>query len=253
MTEQNEIADAEVSAVTIHRPQVPADLANRGQAALRLAETLKLDTPDDVQSAVDFAADIIRPSRERILGFFAAPVKAAHDLHKWLVAQRNAATAPWDEADAIIRRKVSAALAAERARVDAERRRLEIEALDQQKRMAEAEAAQLRAAGEAEAADQVLAAPPAPVFVAPPPSAKVEGATARTVWKADRNRPVDPLKLAAFVVANPSYAGLLAVNWTAADAMAKSQRERFPAFEDCGVAVYADQRASIRRQPGAEA
>jgi hypothetical protein len=151
------------------------------------------------QASADRAGALIgdiRALRKRVAETFDPIVTAAHQAHKTAVAKRTEHDSPlataenllkgriglWTEAEQRRRREAQAAAAAEQRR------------LDEEQRLAEAVA--LEAAGETEAAEQVLATPtplPPPTVAAARP--KVAGVSVRPIWN------VEVTDLAALVAA----------------------------------------------------
>ena len=115
---------------------------------------------------------------------FDGPIKDAHLAHKSIKAAKTLHEKPLADAERIVKGKMgSYTQEQERIRQEEERRLREIARKEAEERQL-AEAARLEAAGETEAAEAVIDAPPTPApVVVPKTVAKVEGVSYRTTWK----------------------------------------------------------------------
>ena len=157
---------------------------SRGLVA-RLATTLRVTDPPSLAQAVldrQTIADAIRSVET-----FFRPLKAlAYELHQTLCKRERAILDPLRQLDDDKATAIRVYHDAEQR----ERRRLELEAADQQRRDREAEAAReaaaLESTGDTELADAIVAdaiAAPAPVVVLPDPTAGIVTFTRRWKWK----------------------------------------------------------------------
>jgi FtsZ-interacting cell division protein YlmF len=108
--------------------------------------------------------DALKVKKRDVVGWFAPMVDAAHSAWKTLTAKRATLTDPLDEAITVLSSRYATFAQQERARADAERRRLEREAQERERARLQAEANaraqeadRARAAGFANQADELAA------------------------------------------------------------------------------------------------
>lgn len=150
-------------------------------------------------------------------------IRSAHATHKAACAQKATLEAPLVEAEATIKKRMTAWRDEdERQRLAEQRRLAEIaRKADEDARMAEAVA--LEQAGEPELAHAVIAAPSivaAPVIAAP----KVDGIAVRKLWRAEV---VDLKALCAGVANGTVPVNLVVANTSALNQMATALKESF--------------------------
>ena len=163
----------------------------------------------------------IKGLRKQIDDTFDPIIKKAYEAHKAAVAAKRGVEAPLEEAENVIKagmgnynRVKEARLREEEARLAAERRKQEEEA-----RLAEAVA--LESAGDAEAAEAVLAQPIIAPVVKIPNEARVAGISHRENWRAEV---IDVLALVRFIAQRPEFVNLVMPNMPALNSLAKAQR-----------------------------
>lgn len=172
--------------------------------------------------ADDFLADI-KALRREVDDTFDPIVKAAHEAHKTAVAQKRRHETPLAEAESIIKASILSYQQEVRRREAEDRRRLEAEARAREEERRLQEALDLEAAGDSAAAEEVIAAPVEPVFVAPiRPAAPKIAAQIRTTWSAEVT---DLHALVKFVAANPGFVHLLDANMPSLNQYVRQVRE----------------------------
>jgi len=187
------------------------------EAALCLSEF----TPAELEAA----SVLLRGAaamKKKIKDFCAPNIKRWYDGHKKAKADEAELLAPVEEAEAIIKEKITKYRTWERRQIllaqEAEQkaRRAEEEA----RRAAEAQV--MRDAGEDEVADMIQTAPIRILEMAPPPPAKIEGIHQRLNWSATVT---DKMALIQFVAANPIFSHLLDVSMKECNKLAKAQKD----------------------------
>ena len=165
------------------------------------------DTPSCVIAADTLKG--IKALRVRIAETFDPHIRAAHEAHKGLVAEKAKAEAPLTEAESIIKRGLSAYEQEQQrlARIEADRLSALARQAEIDRKLAEALAAE--AQGDDVAAAEILAEPivSAPVFVAPVVP-KVSGVSYRTTYSA---RVTDKAALVKICAANPQFLNCVAL------------------------------------------
>jgi hypothetical protein len=221
------------------RPKLPTIGAATAEAA-RL-------TIDD-QFTFEYAAEILKVQASGADDVEAERLKLVEPINS-AKTKVQAFFKQWSDdyaaASLTIRKKMQAHMDAEKAKARKAQAEAE-EASRKERERLKAEADALRAANKPEAAaavDQVVQVISAPIASAPPPVAK--GISTRKNWKCRREpEAVDVLKLAAFVIAHPEHAGLIAPEWSNLDKMAKAMEDR---FNVPGVQAFNDEGISARR------
>lgn len=154
------------------------DLAER-------AKSIQIATDDEYEFAAEFLNGA-KATASKVKAVFDPIVAQAHAAHKAATAARSQMLAPIEEAERTVKR----AMASFVDKRESERREAERVAAEEARNRAEEErlarAVALEAEGKAAEAEIKLAAPPAPVVVAPvlaPPPPKVSGVSTKKVWK----------------------------------------------------------------------
>lgn len=256
MTSENILAPL----AAINAPDESA-LTKRAQSALEMVKSMTIESPETYELAADelkaikTKAKALEDQRTAITGPINKALKAVNDLFRapgQYLAQAEqiikgkmiAYTTEQERIAAEERRKAEAA-------VRAEQERLAREAAEREA-AAQAEAEKLIAAGDDEKAAEVQAAAAmeaatltataelmtAPVVAAP--VAKVAGVSMRGVWKAEVT---DKAALIAFAATNPQFQGLLDMNTSALNQMAKAMKD---AMQIPGVRAFEDKQLASR-------
>jgi len=125
--------------------------------------------------------------REKTADDETEPTRSALDMaKKQLLAYRDKIKAPYIALRAVLSAKAQSYEAAERQREDAERRKLENEAMERDKERRLLEALQAEAEGDTATAEAIVTAPVvAPIVAVPTQRATVAGVSARTTWSAE--------------------------------------------------------------------
>jgi hypothetical protein len=164
--------------------QFPADERIGSERSDLVTQAVALAVID--QESADHAGKVIsaiRSLRKRVAETFDPIVEAAHKAHRMAIAKRTEHDGPLANAEVLLKSRIGewGALEERKRREEAARLAAEARRRDEEQRLAEAEA--LEAAGENEAADRALEAPPLPP---PAPAAtikpKVAGVSMRQVW-----------------------------------------------------------------------
>lgn len=167
-------------------------IESQANAAIQRAKAFDIESADDLLEAGE-ALRKIKTLRARLEDAFRPTIKAAHQTHKVALAALATRDAVPAEAERIIKGKVGTYQAEQERIRRAEEDRLRKIAREEEEERQIAEAAQLEAEGEAEAAEEVVSRP-----VAPPPVVvastvpKVAGVSTRQVTK---HRIVDASKI----------------------------------------------------------
>lgn len=112
-------------------PAKEQEFTSAGKAAIEKAHTLEIASEEDLRIASGLM-DGFKKAKKSVADFFKPMKDSAHRAHKEICARESALLTPYDEADRAVKQKVSAYSA-------------------EQRRLAEIEAARIRAAQEAEA------------------------------------------------------------------------------------------------------
>ncbi len=191
-------------------PEERTEREQEGAAILDQAQALAVRDHESFTAAAAWLRDTIAPLKRRITETFRPRIQQAYDLHKGLLADEKRFLGPVEEAERLIKGRLSTyeqeqerlrreeeerqrkererLEAEERARIEAERLRLQKEAEDQ----ALAAAAVAEQAGDTQLAERIIAAPPVvvapaprPVFTPPPamaPRPQAAGVSFRDDW-----------------------------------------------------------------------
>jgi len=195
--------------------------------AIRYAETVEIKTAEDSAAAQGFIKEI-KQKAKMIYAKFHPPVEAAHKAWKAAKDLENYFMKPFEDAEALIKRKVITFESAERKRRDDEQRKLQAEAderarKEQEKLKKQAEKAMEK--GNVEKAEALIekseAVVPAPVFT-PPAPALAKGTSIRKVWKGRVTHPGDLVKS---ILEHRAPANFIMWNQSAIDAYAKGVKD----------------------------
>lgn len=145
---------------------------------------LAIKDDEGYRNAADFLMTI-KGFRKKVEDTFGPVVKKAYDAWKATVDLRKKADAPLDEAERIIKPAMAVYLTEkERAhRQEEERLRAEQKKKDDEARMALA--AEVHKSGEIEVANAILEQAPAPIVLPRTEAPKVQGISAKDVWKCE--------------------------------------------------------------------
>lgn len=169
-------------------------------------------------------------------------IDAAHRAHKAALEALKRITTPLEEAQRLIKSRVSSFLDEQERKRREEQRRIEEEQAKAREAEIEAQLEAAEAAGASNAEVEAIIAQP--VFAPPvvvPPTHKVEGIAQRENWKA---RVVDKSALVKAAAGNPMLMALLEVNQPALNSLARSMKST---LNVPGVEVYNDPIVSVRR------
>lgn len=162
---------------------VPEQVEQEAHAIVTQARAIVIDSNPALADAAAFLRNV-KTVLARIDETFDAPIKAAHEAHKAMLAAKKKHADPLLAAEREVKGKMGAyQQEQERLRRDEEARRRELaRQLEEERMLAQAEA--LEASGDAQAAAAVLSAPIiAPPVVVPKAVPKIDGIKTRKVWK----------------------------------------------------------------------
>lgn len=199
---------------------VPSEVVSLGVKATEMEEqTLRLVVDSKESAAI--AVEVLKGWKaldDSIVAELKEPKKRASEAHAALVAFEKKMREVPTRMKNLLNGRILDFQNAEKKRADDERKRLEAEQLEEQKRRDEL-ANWAEQEGDKEYAAQVRATPVIPLPV-PPKKAEpiVAGAGTRTTWKA---AVTDMAALVQYVATHPEHINLLNVNQTNADALAR--------------------------------
>lgn len=207
--------------ITIEQPET-ADLA----PAKGFADEVNAIAVTDKESHGEALAIIGEcRRRERAIAERLEPaIKASYQAHKSMTKLRREFQSPYVAARAVLGPRCQKYERDERERAEQERREREQAARKAEEERLLAEAAAAEEAGDAEQAAEILdeaVTIEAPVIVAEPEVAKVEGTTRVTRW---RGEVADKLVLIRYIAEHPEWSHLLVPNMPAVNGLARSQR-----------------------------
>jgi hypothetical protein len=214
------------------------EVDSRALSLLEQAQGAEINTREDLDYWSGFLKDL-KAIQADIDSTFDPVVKSAHAAWKTAVDAKKKHSVPVEEAERVVKGRIGGYLQAEDARIRKERVEAEAVAKKQAEdaRIAQAEA--LMKAGRKQEAERALSAPV--MAAVPPPVAapKVDGISTRQSWRAEV---VDVIALVRYVAANPEWVGLLKVDQTALNQLARAQKENLKlpgvvARTESGVAV----------------
>lgn len=227
---------------------------DEAKRALQVALSYEIDSPEMLDAAAkelsgivarkkaitEKRLDITRPldaAKRAVMDFFAGPLDLLEQAEKAL--KGGMVTYERKERERIAAEQRAAEQRAAQERAEAERQAREAEVAAREAHAAGDEEAAFRAAAIAEEAREqaelALVAPPLPAVAAP----KAAGASFRGTWK---GRVTDKTKLIAAAAQRPELQGLLAIDTTALNAMARAVKDSATVpgvefFEERGVAA----------------
>jgi hypothetical protein len=177
----------------------------------------------------------IKSLRKEIDATFDPIIKKAHEAHAEAIAQKRRHETPLAEAEQIIKRTLTVYRSEQERKAAEERRRLEDEARKREEERLLSEALDAEAAGEDEAAMQIIAEPiaPPPVRVAPP-TPKVAGVQFRETWTFTCDSLLEVVK---HVAAHPEDLNLLQLNTVAVRQMVNARKSL---MKVPGIRVYSE-------------
>lgn len=190
------------------------------------ATALTIRTPDDYRGAAGLLRGI-KDLRAKIQGTFKPHIERAFAAHRALVAEQRQAEAPLVDAEATIKRKLSAYdVEQERVRRQEETRLRELARQEEERRRLEEAAAlerEAQATGnvalQAEAEALIEAPIEAPAVLVQTVTPKVEGLSYQERWSAEvTNLPA----LIAYVASRPEFSHLLEPNMPALNGLARN-------------------------------
>lgn len=223
---------------------VPAEIATEAREVTQAAQGFAITTEQENQT-VGGKLTAIKALERKIKNFFAPHKAAAHAAHKGLCDAEQRELGPLQEAEAAYKRAI-ATYETEQERIRRQRAAeltAEARRIEEDERLREATA--LEAAGETQLAERVLEAPietPAIVIERP----KAPAGIIRTTW---RTEVTDKMALVRAVAEGRAEAGLLTVNQSALDGMARSLKG---AMSVPGVRVVAEKSVAARRSTALE-
>ena len=213
------------------------------QRALALpekADHIRIMDADTFKEAAEFTLTL-RAIKKEIDNTFDPIVKKAHEAHKEAVAQKKKVLEPVEQAQKIIDGKIGEFHAEQERLRRAEEERLRKEAEEQARKEEEErrleEASRLEQEGNSEMAEALLEAPLAPPVVVIPKietqAPKVDGLSVTKIYKGEV---VNLAQLIQAVAQGRAPIGLLEVNQTALNGMARALKEAF-SVPGCRVVV----------------
>ena len=214
---------------------------------ISFADALQIKTTEDAATAGNELV-AIKSRLKKIEAFFAPIVEAAHKTWKISVKRRDDVLNPLKSAEGTIKTKMITFENIERRRREEEARKAQAEADEKARKEQEKlreKAEKQAAAGKSEQAEATLAKAesvvPAPVFIAPQAAVIPQGASIKTIWKAEC---IDKLALVKFIANNPMYLHLLEVSQAGINSQAKAfkSESRIPGlkfFEEKSMSVRA--------------
>ena len=213
------------------------------QRALTLPEKathIQIMDAETFKEAAEFTLTL-RTIKKEIDNTFDPIVKKAHEAHKEAVAQKKKVLEPVEQAQKIIDGKIGEFHAEQERLRRAEEERLRKEAEEQARKEEEErrleEASRLEQEGNSEMAEALLEAPLAPPVVVIPKietqAPKVDGLSVTKIYKGEV---VNLAQLIQAVAQGRAPIGLLEVNQTALNGMARALKEAF-SVPGCRVVV----------------
>ena len=169
---------SETTVALVPSPDATAIAAEANQYVIAAQELTV--TTDEHRVFALVTAKALRSMSRKITDHFEPSRKALDRAKKEILAARDALVLPLETAIGVIDKKCEAFERIERAKAEAERLRLEAEALARQEAQRMMDAA--LAESEEEAEDVLTETLPAPVVFVPPPVAKVEGVSESFTW-----------------------------------------------------------------------
>lgn len=223
--------------ITINLPDaklVKAEVSGIVEAA----KAVTIESVADRKEAAVFERALIK--KEKAIADHYKPIKKSLDAHKRVILdQERGYLAPVKEARDILKQTELLWDTEQQRIADEQEKKIaaELRRREEEKRLAEAEAAQN--AGDEEKVEAILERPiETPKINLQPP--KAPGQSVRTTWKAEV---VDFPKLLAHIAANPALSHLVQPNEQAIRAMARTQKDT---LNLPGVRVYSEKSLTTR-------
>lgn len=176
------MATLELTEIEAGKPDT-TELETQGDLIVTQAREMIIDSAETWTAGAEFLR-LVKTRQDRVGEVYDPIVKRWHQGHKDTLAEKAGHLVPFNEAGAVVRKKMTDYKAEERRQREAEEARLRAEAQKQAEEERLAEAERLEAEGRKAQADAVLEAPivAAPV-VLPTQAPKTEGVSTRQVWK----------------------------------------------------------------------
>lgn len=223
------------------------ELRDKSLTLLEQAKAFEIVDQGTYDEAGRVRREVIKPWRKNIVEYHKPLKEIAKAAHQRIVDAEAGLLRPLDEGDDILERKrLTYSSAQERKRLE-EQARLAAESQKQEdeRRLAEAEAA--KAAGaDPQDVDAILETPSiAPPPVAQPTVVKTQGISTRSTWKAELMPPADRnlIQVVKYIAKNPHLVGLIQWNQSGANALARAQKSL---LKVPGVRVYEDKSEAVR-------
>lgn len=203
-------------------PREATQIEEEGLVLVGQAEEIVVRDQASFEAAGSFLV-AIKGYQARVHAVMDPIVKAADEAHRVALRQRALLLDPAQEAEATVKRALTAYEQAERDRIAAARRAQEAAARQAAEAAKARQVEALRESGQTAAAETVAAAPPPVVITPPPPPApKVRGVSFRDKWSAVVTNFKD---LVAAVAAGTQPLDLLQPNEEALNGMARTFKQ----------------------------
>lgn len=168
------------------------EVDERAREALSIATDLTIRDSRTYETACDFLKSL-KTIEKDINATFDEPIRRAFEAHRSIVAAKKKHFEPIERAEQMVKPKIAAYLQEQERIRREEERRLQEEQRKRAEEEALAQAAELEAEGQKEAAEALLSEPlPVAPVVLPKTTPKVSGIAAREVWMF---RVIDPTKI----------------------------------------------------------
>lgn len=207
-----------------------AEVAERALTFPDRASAIRIADAASYQAACEFLKGI-KALRAEIADTFQPHITRAHESHKALLKEKADAEAPLAEAERIAKTALVIYDNEQEVIRLAEQRRLQAELRRQEEERRLSEAVDAEAAGDTDAADELIDEPVfVPTVAVAPSTPKVSGISYRETWSATVT---DLPALVKYCAANPGFAALLSANMPALNAQARSLKAqlRIPGVE----------------------
>ncbi len=209
--------------IEIIQPET-GDLTAQNQSLFIQASTLAVIDKMSHQAGSEILKDIAR-AEKIVVERFAEPKQAAHKAHKFITQMEGMFLEAIKDARSIISPKLIGYETEQRRIAEAKQRELAELARKQEEERLLQDAIDAEASGDKAGASAILEEPiSAPVVTVAPETAKVDGVSTRTVWRAELT---DKMRLLKYVVEHPEWLNLIEVNLSALNALARSQKGAF--------------------------
>jgi len=223
------------------------EFKDKAMVLLDQAKTFQIVDQPTYDEAGRIRREVVKPWRNSITEYHEPLKKKAKEAWQAIVDAEKSLVAPLDEADKLLEAKRITYFTVQEQKRREEQRRLDEEARKQEeeRKLQEATAAEQSGAAP-EDVDAIVESP----SIAPPPAAaptvvKTEGVSIRTTWKAALMTPESKnfLLLVKHIAKTPELLGLLKLDGSALNAMARAQKAllKLP-----GVRVYQEKSEAVR-------